>query len=74
MQSKLLKYLMFAALASPCVAMAEAASPHTVTANVGVTTDYVFRGITQTSHNAALQGGVDYAHSSGFYVGLWGST
>lgn len=73
MESKLLKSLMLAVLAVPCAAMAEEASPHTFTANVGVTSDYIFRGITQTSHNPALQGGVDYAHASGLYAGLWAS-
>lgn len=75
LKSKLLNTLILAAMAVPCVAMAEdaPASPHTFTANVGVVSDYVFRGITQTSHNAAVQGGVDYAHASGFYAGVWGS-
>jgi uncharacterized protein (TIGR02001 family) len=44
-----------------------------VTANVGFVTDYIYRGITQTTHKPALQGGVDYSHASGFYAGLWGS-
>jgi len=69
--SKLLTSLILAALAIPSVAMAEDASPLSV--NVGFTTDYVFRGISQTSGNPAIQGGVDYAHSSGFYAGVWGS-
>jgi len=75
MKSKLLHTLVLAALAVPGVAMAAdaPASPHTVTANVGFTTDYIFRGIAQTSHNPAVQGGVDYAHSSGIYAGAWGS-
>ena len=41
--------------------------------NISLTTDYVFRGISQTQGNPALQGGFDYAHSSGFYVGTWAS-
>jgi len=49
----------------------EAASP--LSFNVGVTSDYIFRGISQTHGDAALQGGVDYAFSNGFYVGAWGS-
>lgn len=44
-----------------------------LTANVGVTTNYVFRGFTQTDDGPAIQGGIDYTHSSGFYAGLWGS-
>lgn len=42
-------------------------------ANVALTTDYVFRGISQTQGQPALQGGFDYAHSSGFYIGTWAS-
>lgn len=71
---KLLNTLILAALAVPCVAMAEDAAPASpVTANVGFVSDYVFRGISQTAHNPAVQGGIDYAHSSGFYAGVWGS-
>lgn len=73
MKSKLLNSLMLAALAVPGVALAEETSPHTVSANVGFTTDYIFRGIAQTSHNPAVQGGIDYSHASGLYAGVWGS-
>jgi uncharacterized protein (TIGR02001 family) len=51
----------------------EAASPHTITGNVGFFTDYSFRGLTQTLEEPAIQGGFDYAHSSGLYLGTWGS-
>ncbi|MDA8129194.1 MAG: TorF family putative porin [Betaproteobacteria bacterium] len=58
----------------PVVAVAdEPASPHTLTANIGLTSNYVFRGISQTAGDPAIQGGFDYAHSSGFYLGTWGS-
>jgi uncharacterized protein (TIGR02001 family) len=40
--------------------------------NVGVTSDYVFRGFSQTQGDAALQGGVDLTCGN-FYVGFWGS-
>jgi uncharacterized protein (TIGR02001 family) len=49
-----------------------AASP--LSFNASVTTDYRYRGISQTRLEPALQGGVDYAHSSGLYVGAWAST
>jgi len=49
------------------------ASPHTLTGNVGLFSQYIFRGLTQTNGEPALQGGFDYAHASGFYVGTWGS-
>ena len=42
-------------------------------ANVGLVSDYAYRGISQTDERPALQGGVDYAHASGLYVGVWGS-
>ena len=45
-----------------------------VTGNVGVTSDYRFRGISQTANSQALQGGIDYADKSGFYVGNWNSS
>lgn len=48
-------------------------SPHTITGNVGMYSDYVFRGISQTGGDPAIQGGLDYSHSSGFYLGTWGS-
>ena len=44
-----------------------------VTANVALTSDYVWRGISQNQEDPALQGGFDYAHDSGFYAGVWGS-
>lgn len=47
--------------------------PHTFTGNVGLTSDYLFRGISQTGHAPAIQGGFDYAHASGFYLGAWAS-
>jgi uncharacterized protein (TIGR02001 family) len=54
---------------------AKAAEPDsTLSYNVGVVTDYRYRGISQTRLKPALQGGIDYAHKSGFYVGTWAST
>ncbi len=47
--------------------------PYTLSYNVGLTSDYRFRGIAQTSTDPALQAGVDFAHKSGLYLGAWGS-
>lgn len=53
-------------------ALASAAdSPHTFTGNMGIYSQYIFRGLTQTDRKPALQGGFDYSHSSGFYAGTW---
>jgi uncharacterized protein (TIGR02001 family) len=57
--------------ALPSVSFAEDASP--LTANIGVFTDYRYRGISQTRLKPAIQGGVDYAAPAGWYVGAWAS-
>ncbi len=44
-----------------------------VTANVALSSDYRFRGISQTDKAIALSGGFDFADDSGFYAGVWGS-
>jgi uncharacterized protein (TIGR02001 family) len=72
-KSKLLVAILGALCAMPVMAADAPASPHTVTSNVGIVSNYIFRGTAQTSGNPAIQGGMDYAHSSGFYAGLWGS-
>ncbi len=64
------------ALLAGSAALAQAKAPepdYTLSYNVGVTSDYRFRGIAQTSFKPALQAGVDFAHKSGFYLGVWGS-
>jgi len=64
-----------AALSASIPAFAQApsapASPHTFTSNIGVVSDYRFRGISQTYKGPAVQGGFDYSHSSGIYLGTW---
>ena len=57
---------------TPAPKAAEVPSPFSY--NIGVVTDYRFRGISQTRRKPAVQGGVDFAHSSGLYIGLWAST
>lgn len=52
---------------------APAASPHTLTANIALVSDYRFRGLSQTFQRPALQGGFDYSHASGLYLGNWNS-
>ena len=55
-------------------AAAPAATPeHSLTGNLSLNSDYRFRGISQSWKLPALQGGFDYAHSSGFYAGTWAS-
>lgn len=76
MHHSIQKSLIALCLAGSASAFAQtaAAPPHTLSFNASVVTDYRFRGITQTRHQAAVQGGIDYAHASGFYLGAWAST
>ncbi|HEX6828185.1 MAG TPA: TorF family putative porin, partial [Burkholderiales bacterium] len=76
---KLLGLVAAAALAAPVASMAaEEASPHSFTANVGLYSQYIFRGLTQTNEDPALQGGFDYSYAIpntpvNFYLGTWAS-
>lgn len=45
-----------------------------VTGNLGLTSDYRFRGVSQTQNAPAVQGGIDYNHASGLYIGNWNSS
>lgn len=53
---------------------APAAAQSSLAYNVGVVTDYRYRGISQSRSKPAVQGGLDYTDKSGFYVGAWAST
>jgi uncharacterized protein (TIGR02001 family) len=46
---------------------------YTLAYNIGAVSDYRFRGVTQTNYGPAVQGGIDFAHKSGFYLGAWAS-
>ena len=64
-----------AAAVAPAAAAApaEPAPPYTLTFNLGVFTNYISRGVNNSS-GPAVQGGIDWAHSSGFYLGAWFSS
>jgi uncharacterized protein (TIGR02001 family) len=62
-----------AAASSIAVQAADAPSAFTTSGNLSYTSDYVFRGITQTGGHTALQGGFDVAHTSSFTAGVWAS-
>jgi uncharacterized protein (TIGR02001 family) len=74
MKKSLIALALVSAFAAPVFAEEAAAPADPLSFNVGVVSDYVFRGISQSQHQAAVQAGVDYAHSSGLYVGAWTST
>ena len=63
-----------AVLSALTIALLPQTSAAQVSANVALTTDYVWRGVSQNLEDPAIQGGFDYAHDSGFYIGIWGSS
>ncbi len=65
--------LLVLALSTALPAFAQEA-PDPLSFNVGVVSEYRYRGISQTRLKPALQGGLDYAAPNGFYVGAWAST
>ncbi|MET0312265.1 MAG: TorF family putative porin [Burkholderiaceae bacterium] len=71
------KTIVVAALALSGAAFAQTAAPapdYTLSFNVGAVTDYRYRGISQSRLKPAIQGGADFAHSSGFYLGTWATS
>jgi uncharacterized protein (TIGR02001 family) len=57
--------------------MAQTKTPepdYTLSYNVGAVTDYRYRGISQSRLKPAVQGGADFSHKSGFYIGTWASS
>jgi uncharacterized protein (TIGR02001 family) len=75
MMKKLAYALTLAGLVSvPAMAADAPASPHSVAFNVAVTSDYVFRGVSQSQGNPAVSGGADYSNTNGLYAGAWLST
>ena len=76
MRTTLVGLSLLAAVAAAAPALAEdaPASPFTVTGGATLTSDYRFRGVSQTNTRFALQGTLGVSHSSGAYVGTWGSS
>jgi len=76
MRKSLITTAVLGALAAPSFVFAADAAPApdlTVAYNIGLYSQYIFRGLTQTDRGPAVQGGVDLTHSSGFYLGAWAS-
>jgi hypothetical protein len=71
MKKLMLAFAVAVAAAIPSIALA-ADSP--LSFNASLTSDYRYRGISQSRLKPALQGGVDYALPAGFYIGAWAST
>ena len=68
------KKIVTAAVAAAMMAGVGVAQAAEVSGNVALTSDYKFRGISQSDESAAIQGGFDVAFEPGFYIGTWGSS
>ncbi len=67
--------LAMATLGAPLAQAAEATPDNTVSFNAALTSDYRYRGLSQSRLKPALQGGADYTHNpTGLYAGIWAST
>jgi uncharacterized protein (TIGR02001 family) len=64
----------FAQTSAPVAEPTSVVTPGPLTANLTLTNDYRYRGISQSNFRPAIQGGFEYAHSSGFYIGNWNSS
>jgi uncharacterized protein (TIGR02001 family) len=76
MRKSLITTIVLGALAAPSFVFAADAAPasdFTASYNVGLFSQYIFRGLTQTNNKPALQGGFDVNHKSGLYIGGWAS-
>ena len=58
-------------LASALLASSSLAQAVDLSANLGVQSNYLFRGVTQTDDKAAVSGGLDLTTDSPFYLGAW---
>lgn len=77
MSPKIVKVIGLSALALSSAVFAQTKAPepdYTLSYNAGLVTEYRYRGISQSGKKPALQGGVDFAHKDGAYLGLWAST
>ena len=76
MRKSLITTAVLGALVAPSLVFAADAAPasdFTASYNVGLFSQYIFRGLTQTNNKPALQGGFDVNHKSGLYIGGWAS-
>ncbi len=65
-------FIATAVLAASTVASTAALAE--LSGNVGLSSNYIWRGVTQTLDDSAISGGIDYANDSGFYAGTWVSS
>ena len=71
MQNAIIKSTALAAVLATGTMFTTVAQAASIEANVGFTTDYLWRGMTQNSEDSSFSGGIDISTDSGFYAGTW---
>ena len=65
------------AIAQEDTAVAEETKPYSLSANIALTSEYFFRGLSQTDGSPTIQGGIDFGYDldgpADIYLGIWGS-
>ena len=69
-----MKNLQTFVIALPLLIVSSLASAVSVSGNIALTSDYIWRGWTQSAGGPAVSGGFDLSTDSGFYIGTWGSS
>jgi len=73
MKNTLLSLPLISLFTATSLLSTQASAVEGLSANVGATSNYLWRGVSQTDDAAAISGGIDYANESGFYAGTWAS-
>jgi uncharacterized protein (TIGR02001 family) len=71
MQNAIIKNTALAAILATGTMFTTVAQAASVEANVGFTSDYLWRGMTQNDEDSSFSGGIDVSYDSGFYAGTW---
>jgi uncharacterized protein (TIGR02001 family) len=70
-----MKKLNYIAIATTTVcSLATGTAVADIAGNIGVTSNYIFRGVSLSTDNSAVSGGLDYSNENGFYAGAWASS
>lgn len=65
--------LLSAAVPTAATAQDKDGFPGEISANVTFASEYLFRGVSLSDEDPALQGSLTWSHDSGFYIGAWGT-
>jgi len=71
MQNATIKNTALAAVLATGTMFTTVAQAASIEGNVGLTTDYIWRGMTQSDGESSFSGGIDITTDSGFYAGTW---